>query len=244
MEYRLFGQRANMGYRASTAGTANATTLVLTIPASTQVGDHMIIGWASQDGYTLTNPSGWTEWKNAANGNERYRVLTRIAQAGDAGSTVTLTTSTANKMSAILGVASDIDTTNPIATEAPSENAVNTASTTWANPSTTLTADRFCWSFILTRAATATITSITKPTVWTQVQSALQGISGDTCAALAYKDAVAGPIGGDVWTTSSSTARAVTFVVPLAATPPPEPTTVTGIWDGTQWVERDRIVFG
>jgi hypothetical protein len=81
----------------SAATTTNTTSLAVTIPASTAVGDLLVLGtdWAgtTQDS-GFNTPTGWKFLNSesyAFGGRETVQCWWRIAQIGDAGSTVTLT---------------------------------------------------------------------------------------------------------------------------------------------------------
>lgn len=197
----------------STGGTANATTLVLTIPSGATVGAHMTILWYSQTTYTLTNPAGWTQYDDDTTniGNLHYRALTKVIASGEPGTTVTLTTATANKMSAVMWGVTGFDTTTPFAHY--SKTAANTTSSTRQIPSTTLANAALTFAAVGTRAATTTLTDITTPSPWTERQQFLQATSGDACAALASQSASAGAVGGENFTTSATTARGVTTLI-------------------------------
>lgn len=81
---------------------ANAGSRTCTIPATTQVGDLLILEWedAGTDAGADTPPAGWvklgdTDATNAS--TQGVFVYARTAQAGDAGSVVTVTADTVRR---------------------------------------------------------------------------------------------------------------------------------------------------
>ncbi len=79
-----------IAYRASAQVFGTTTSTNITIPAGVQIGDmlvmHAVGGWAP------SVPAGWTQdYLNSTSGNIRACVAYRVAQAGDAGSTLTVT---------------------------------------------------------------------------------------------------------------------------------------------------------
>lgn len=85
-----------IAHRGSATGSATGTgtTVSVVIPAATVVGDQMILEFVggANTVWTQTNPAGWTRLSiDQTGGLPKLNVWKRIAQAGDAGSTVTVT---------------------------------------------------------------------------------------------------------------------------------------------------------
>lgn len=92
-----------IAFRASASAPSDGNSVAsrsVTIPASVQVGDVLLL--ASHSRNTPTAPSGWTALVtfNATYGG--HRVWARTAVVGDAGSTVTITQSPADRMAVAL----------------------------------------------------------------------------------------------------------------------------------------------
>lgn len=95
----------SLAYRgASSTAPANLQTLNLSIPSSIQVGDGMILLVSSSSTTLSADPSGWTATASGTitQGSLYSRALTRVAQTGDAGSSVTLSFVAQNKASAVI----------------------------------------------------------------------------------------------------------------------------------------------
>jgi PKD repeat protein len=84
---------------ATSVGNQTKTTHTVTIPAGVQPGDQLILFNASNatGTATATAPTGWTRIIDASTASSRHGAFVRTAQAGDAGSTVTVTLSTLAK---------------------------------------------------------------------------------------------------------------------------------------------------
>lgn len=89
---------AGVAFIGANSGNANSTTHQVQIPAGTQAGDALVLFVTSNSTATsVGNPAGWTTLENLDGNNFRGRVWTRTATAGDAGGTVTVTTSGVTK---------------------------------------------------------------------------------------------------------------------------------------------------
>ncbi|HEU4914743.1 MAG TPA: hypothetical protein VFT16_05090 [Candidatus Saccharimonadales bacterium] len=134
---------ATIGLRATASNQANAVnTLDLTIPATVEVGDMLVLVVAqSFNGSPLFNAiSGWTKQGEQRAGAAAYTlaVYTRLAQAGDAGATVTTTSTTAENYTAHLRAYSNVNQTTPLDTAVVFGEATVTATTASA-PAITVT---------------------------------------------------------------------------------------------------------
>lgn len=69
----------------------NSVNAIATIPAGVQPGDLLLLMWTTAGNGTTTDPAGWTRLGSAQGSADTQLVvlLSRIAQAGDAGSPVT-----------------------------------------------------------------------------------------------------------------------------------------------------------
>jgi PKD repeat protein len=91
----------NVAFRAATGNNVNSTSALLTVPASVQAGDVMvIIATANNTTSTVNGPTGWTLIDSGSNATTDHQSLawTRTATAADAGSVVAVTSSSIAKM--------------------------------------------------------------------------------------------------------------------------------------------------
>lgn len=106
--------------RTSANNTVNTptTSLGVTIPGSTQVGDLMILAVAvTNNNTTVFNAiSGWTKQgeQRAGTAGHTMGIFTRLAQGGDASSTVTSTSTVSGNYTGHLRVYSGVHQTTPI----------------------------------------------------------------------------------------------------------------------------------
>lgn len=110
-----------VAYRDSaTATAASANSINVTIPATTQVGDLLVLIVAqNSNAVTVFNAiSGWTKQgeRRAGSAAHTLAVFTRLAQSGDAGSTVTSTSVNIDHMAAQVRVYSNVNQTTPLDT--------------------------------------------------------------------------------------------------------------------------------
>jgi PKD repeat protein len=88
-------------FREATGTNVNSTSAPVTVPASVQAGDVMVIvATANNVTSTLNGPTGWTLVNSGSNAttDNQSRVWTRTATAADAGSVATVTSSSIAKM--------------------------------------------------------------------------------------------------------------------------------------------------
>lgn len=126
--------------RVSAFGTPDS--IDVTIPASTQIGDFLVLTVAqTSNATTLFNAiSGWTKQgeQRAGAAAHTMAVFTRVAQSGDAGSTVTATMVNTENTTAHLRVYSGVNQTTPLdATTVFGQ--VDPAATSGAAPAITVT---------------------------------------------------------------------------------------------------------
>src|SRR5687767_14388996 len=104
-----------IAYRASANGpTTASTTASITVPASVQAGDLMLVGLITSDTDAMSISGGgtgvtWTEKDIVVTGGRGAQLYWGVAVSDSAGSTISLTGGTTNT-SAILNVYSGVDT--------------------------------------------------------------------------------------------------------------------------------------
>ena len=88
-------------FRAAAGRDANATSGSVVVPATVQVDDRLVLIVTTNRVATITVPAGWTQLGVVTDGTEvRSWLLTRVAVAGTAGSTVTVPLDALSKVSA------------------------------------------------------------------------------------------------------------------------------------------------
>lgn len=132
----------SVSLRASASNQQNASTSVgITIPASTQEGDFMVLAVAQTwNGSPLFNAiSGWTKQgeQRAGAAAHTLAIYTRLAQSGDAGTTVTATTGTAENIAGHVRVFAGVNQTTQLDT-AVAFDQVSTAGTSGSAPAVTI----------------------------------------------------------------------------------------------------------
>lgn len=234
-----------MTYVASASNVGSIASLAVTIPGAASAGDVAWAVLACVDTVTVTTPAGWTLADSGTNGNLQYLRYFKVLAGGDPGSNVTFSATSANKMTALLVV--DDDAVSPFeGSETPAEVSVNASDTNRTNPSTTLTAARTAYSWVVSRGS-ATLTTWTAPAGWTRVQQAFNTGSGETNGAVAYRAAGAGSVGGDDWVSDTADLRGTTILVvvePGASGPTETSKVPTSVVSGSESGRSVSIVSG
>src|SRR3954447_19983893 len=106
--------------RGATGTSARGVTSVrVTVPASVQAGDGMVLVLSTSSTASGGTPTGWTAAGARLSGTgPNTQVFSRVASASDAGSTVTVTLSAQAKVTLQLAAYAGTSTTNPIASVA------------------------------------------------------------------------------------------------------------------------------
>lgn len=216
---------APIQFRAAAAATpGNADSFMLTIPATVRPGDGMLLVITSSSATLSADPTGWTPTSIGTKiQNSLYsRVLTRVAQTGDAGSILNLSFSAVNKASvAIVAYANTYGT-------APSDAFVNVVAsvadadtTSHVAPSITTTeAGEWLVSIATDKAATATVT-----TSWTvpsgHTQRAIEYNTGTGASTLVVADSngpvPVGATGTKTFTADQAQTNGITWSLALRA---------------------------
>jgi PKD repeat protein len=88
-----------IAFRATAGNQVNATSAKVTVPASVQAGDRMVLVMTSNSStVTYGDPAGWTLVDSATTTGITTRVYSKAAAAADPNSVVTVTASALNKM--------------------------------------------------------------------------------------------------------------------------------------------------
>ena len=107
--------------RAAGAWAVGSTSVAPTIPAGAVAGDVLVMFVSVSNTHTITTPSGWTKRGTARSAFSSVTVTgrhivayTRTCQAGDPGTTVTVTPSASTDARAVVVAYSGVDTADPV----------------------------------------------------------------------------------------------------------------------------------
>jgi hypothetical protein len=223
-----------VSFRAAAQSNANVTNPTVTVPSAVQPGDVMVLFLASNSASaTYSTPAGWTSLGGSASDTAtvQTRAYTRIAAAGDAGSTLTVTGSAQTKVSVDLVAYADaagvadyvhvLDTTSSASRTTPTATVAAAGSAAlgfWGDKSSTNT------SWVL-------------PSNVTQRSATTGSGSGRVISAVADTlDVPAGTTGGWTASTQSATTRGMLWsvvIAPLEDPNPPATTTTTSTTTST-----------
>lgn len=193
----LSAASSSVNHRAAASTPFNGTdasSQVVTIPSTVQVGDVMILGAVSNSAGPPSTPAGWTAIDTWTGSFSHHKLLYRLAQAGDAGSTVTVTLGSPGRLSLGMSCYSGA--------QAPSGYArtVETSGATVTHPSVTAVspyARLVCGMSLYTTSVSATETvgspltsRVAQTCVWTHVaigdqQLAAAGATGTRTSSIA-----------------------------------------------------------
>lgn len=209
-----------IAFRASTSTTTTTGSATLTIPASVQAGDLLVLAGGLNNGGDTSKdwatPSGWTR-KDARDVSNLFAALhVRVAQAGDAGATVTLSTSALGKSGIVLAAWSGIDPSNPVEDWDIRAETVSTASHATPTVDTAGTDRQIVIVGVQSDSATQ---SWAAATGYTKRQDAIDNtnLGGHVTATIQGKAAsTVGTYGGENLVAGAASAKAVTYTLALA----------------------------
>jgi trimeric autotransporter adhesin len=205
-----------VAYRDSVSGGGNLTSVSLTIPATVAANDGMVAAFTySAASAPITHPAGWTVVSTATTGSLVTALLSRVAQAGDAGASATWTvTGAAARIAAAIVAYSGTDTTTLI-----DASASATSTTTPTTPTVAaVTAGAIEVQIVSQRGGTTG--NWTPPGGITERQDI--AVSGGGGQSLAVGDSLTGlasgaSAGGGAWTPAVSTTTYTMWTVLLRA---------------------------
>lgn len=220
----------------------NFTSISLTIPITASPGDVLVAFWGVNHQATPTPPAGLTLIDTASVGGSFSGYLfKRIIDVGDPGSTLTFTTSTAQKQGVGLVVFSgvtDVDSFDQYITSSSTD--------THPTPDITPTTDSVIVSFFSEKSSSPS-TYFTPPTGLDNHDTAFNQGGGAISVGLAYDDDIE-PANtlfspGD-WVAENATGSAFAFTVAIESAggtpPPPAPFSIDG-GDSTTTVFDDAL---
>jgi PKD domain/Domain of unknown function (DUF5122) beta-propeller len=121
---------ADIGFRGAVSASGNLRAVSVQVPSSVQVGDAMILSLSQSTSRAISEPTGGGTWlRIGAQVGNRDEITTtlwqRVAEAGDAGSTVTITLDGFAKVVLALAAYTGTDQSAPVLTSASSAETVS-----------------------------------------------------------------------------------------------------------------------
>jgi PKD repeat protein len=207
---------AGIAFRDSaTTTTRNSAAIPLTVPATVQPGDGLVLVLSTNSTVTGTAPAGWTQvGAQVASPSVTTQVFQRVAAAGDAGTTLTVTLSGTAKVTLQLLAYSGTSVTGPVASLAGATDVGGTAHVTPRG-----TAPEPAWVLSIWSDKQSVARSWTAPT-GVSTRSNVPGTgSGDVATLLVDSGAVvpAGTVGGLTATVPAASNRATMLTIVLDA---------------------------
>lgn len=210
-----------IAFRASTEAHVTSGSLTVTIPATVQAGDVLLLVAGMNDAGVTANdwatPSGWTSLGTHNVGSNLFAgVWVRVAQAGDPGATITLSTSGTGKACAVLAAYSGADPASPV--NVSSVVAETTTTTNHATPAvtTTLADTRVVIAAVQSNSDTE---SWSTPSGYTKRQDSIDNVNlgGHVTATIQDRAAATvGSYGGEALVAASPSSKAIMATVALA----------------------------
>jgi PKD repeat protein len=207
---------SHIAFRAAVTATANSNVAKLTVPASVQAGDAMLLFATTNSNTSVTtDPAGWTFMGEQISGTDtRTRFYSKVAVLGEAGTTVTVPYAVATKIDLSLSAYSGTSSTPVVAFASAAETVSRATHTT---PSINVsTGGSWVVSFWADKSSATT--------TWTppagQVQRALSVGSGSGRITSLEADSGAafapGVWAGQTATANSASAKATLWTIVLA----------------------------
>jgi PKD repeat protein len=207
-----------IAFRGLARFVGNTTNATLTVPASVQPGDGLVL-FATLNITTtsVSGPSGVTGWTlltNFVTGSARTMVWRKVAAAGDSGDALTLSLSTYTKVNLQLAAYGGTATTDPVATFATRSDPANTVTHTTPTVSVT-NSGSWLLSYLADKSSLTTDWSAPSGAV---VRDELVGTGGGHIASLVADSGAAVPTGtaGGLTATTDAASRAATVSIVLS----------------------------
>lgn len=218
-----------IAFRASAEGHATTGSVSVTIPASVQAGDLLVVVAGLNNGgnatYDWAVPDGWTKRDDRSVGSNLYgAVYIKTAVSGDAGSTFTLTSNTTGKSCVIVAAYSGIDSSAPIDVM-PAGLSETTTTVSHTTPAVTTTQDQD-WIIIACVQSDSVTNTWSTTAGYTKRQDSTDNVSvtGHVTGTLQDKGPQAiGTYGGEAIVAAASSSKAATWTISIS----PQQTTQT-----------------
>lgn len=234
-----------IAYRDGTTASDVTGDLAVTIPATVQAGDLMVLTWHASIDTAIHLPSGWSYLPESGTpgphsvGTSRAAGIYKVATGSDASTVLDLgaVDETEMKESAVLGAWSGVDTSSPFDGPAVFASTTSPAGTSHASPEkVTTVADTVVVTTISFKDSS--VAAITTPTGWTDRGRVTMTGGGRSSTGHASKTAAtAGTYGGETWTTDATPSSSAAFTFALnpqlttQTSRPAEDITVTNVTD-------------
>jgi hypothetical protein len=207
-----------IAFRAQATATGPTGSMSITVPATVQSGDLLLLAWHTSVASQLVVPSGWTlvDSQHAVGAGAFVTAIWKIATSGDASSSIAVPNTVGNngKLSCALTAWSGADQTTPLHKIAFS--AITSPTTSHATPTVTTTLDN-CEIVTIFHDKDSAVTTATKPAAYTDRSKVLTGGTGQSVSAQASKTgASGGAYGGESWTTDAAPGSAGLYTLALA----------------------------
>lgn len=210
-----------IAFRASAEAHVTTGSLTLTIPAGVQAGDLLLVVGAMNNGgnasYDWATPSGWTKKDDRSVGSNFYAaVYSKVAVSGDAGATLTLSSSNTGKSCGIVAAYSGCDQGTPIDVFAGASE--TTSATAHTTPTVVSTQDQD-WVIIAAAQSNSVTESWSTPSGYTKRQDSLDNAvpSGHVTATLQDKGPESvGTYGGEVLTAAAASPKAAMWTIGIS----------------------------
>ncbi len=212
---------AHIAFRAANAAQANVLSPSVTVPASVQAGDVMLLFATANSVSAITaDPAGWTLVGERTSGTPdlRTRVYEKVAGVSDAGSAVSLTYATATKADLVVAAYSGVNTANPVAAFASAGETVSRAAHTTPGASV---AGAGSWVLSYWADKSSATTTWTAPGGQAQRSMSIGAGSGRVTSLLVDSNAIVptGASAGLTATADTATAKATMWTLVLNVAP-------------------------
>lgn len=210
-----------IAFRASAEVHVTSGSLTLTIPATVQAGDLLLVVGAMNNGgnaaYDWATPAGWTKKDDRSVGSNFYAaVYSKVAVSGDSGATLTLASSNTGKSCAIVAAYSGCDQATPIDVFTPASE--TTSATAHTTPTVVTTQDQD-WVVIAAAQSDSTTESWSTPAGYTKRQDSLDNVNlgGHCTATLQDKGPLSvGTYGGEALNAAAASNKAAMWTIGIA----------------------------
>lgn len=205
-----------IGFVDKASGSGNTANQSLTVPATVQEGDTLVLTLAAGANITPTGPgAGWTSLGIQRSAAMTSQVWVRTATATDAGSDVQVGMGSIMKNSLLLGVYRGVDPTAPVQGSA---SAADASTSDHVTPQLDVPAGTFVLSYWADKGPDTTAWTVPSGTV--ERVSTYTGGGGRVSSVLADGDrAEAGTVGGLTAQTDAVSARGITWTIALTQAP-------------------------
>ena len=211
---------SQVAHVGSASAQANNATPKITVPAAAAVGDRLVLALsinnATRTVSTPTGVAGWTQLDNVAADDLRTVLWTKVVQAGDAGTQLTVPMSGSAKYTVSVAAYSGVDQTASL----PFASAVDTVNHAARQaPGVTAPAGSWVVSYWADKSSTTTLWTADGATTGRQMVCGAD--AGRVCSLLADSGQVvpAGPRAGAVATTNASSTKATAWSIVLPPAP-------------------------